>query len=158
TASTPAAPVPASSAATAPTSAPPVAAPAAPAPATAGISTPILLQSDSGTLRPADGIWVACHAPSENVREEHVISGTKLTFTTYRNTTGPLCTGGTVDPTQTANFTVTGVSVVNGNHWLTGMRLDGPAPAKASGSGTLATAPKITMLSVTGTFGGNPIT
>ena len=124
----------------------------------------VMLQSASGTLRPAEGTWTQCypagtHGASTDRSESYVFAGMTLTVSTvdYPSTNGSCTEPGTAVPQSSGSGTLTAAGTKTMSGWSDGTILT-QAPARLDMAGNLPDAPTASKLVFTGTFGGTPAT
>jgi hypothetical protein len=89
-----------------------------------------------------------------------VISGTNITISNYAGASASSypCTGGTLDTANSGTLLIsTSADIAMAGGWVDGASAASPAPAKASGVGTLAVMPTATVLMTSGTIGTRPL-
>lgn len=128
-----------------------------PAAGTPAASTSIMLKSASGVDVAADGTWSTC-VPTNNTNQRQIVifSGNSITMQSFNQTSGSgvTCTGGVEDTTLKVVATAGTVTTRVMTGWMNGMGVVVSAPANSAATGNLSATPTVTVIPVTGTYGG----
>jgi len=127
-------------------------------------SGPIVAQSVMGTYD-ITGTWeTACYTTdpgggvgTTDLIETRVVNNRTITGTTtiYTSGNGSCSTGGTVDPQFNLSLTGSNQTTFTTQGWSDGSALSGAPPAVDLS--TLPSNPVVTLIDVSGTYGGNPV-